>query len=251
MDSRQENIGSQFVTLTIDDQTVTGRAGQSVLEVARGAGIEIPTLCYLDGLSVHGGCRLCLIEIDGTARPVAACAQTALPGMVVRTQTKQLQADRRTVIEMLFAERNHICAVCVSNGHCELQAQAEKLGVNHVPWSYRYPALAVDNSHTRYRLDHNRCILCTRCVRVCDEVEGAHTIDILGRGIHSLIVHDLNTPWGESNTCTSCGKCVQVCPTGALSDKSTSVGEMQKKTDFLSYLQTMRTAHDSHRIAEA
>lgn len=251
MDSGQEQIESPFITLTIDDQTVTGRTGQSVLQVARAAGIEIPTLCYLEGLSVHGGCRLCMVEIEGAPRPVAACAQAALPGMRVKTQTIQLEADRRTVLEMLFAERNHVCAVCVSNGHCELQDQAARLGVNHVPWSYRYPALAVDNSHARYRLDHNRCILCTRCVRVCDEVEGAHTIDVLGRGIQSLIVHDLNSPWGESDTCTSCGKCVQVCPTGALSDKTTSVGEMQKKTEFLNYLQTMRTAHDSQRIAEA
>jgi bidirectional [NiFe] hydrogenase diaphorase subunit len=231
---------SATFSLVMNEQTVIAQVGQSLLEVARGAGIDIPTLCYLEGLSVHGGCRLCLVEIDGAARPVAACAQAAAPGMVVRTHTQQLVDDRRMVIEMLFAERNHVCSVCVSNGHCELQSHAQQTGVQHVPWSYRYPLLAVDNSHARYRMDHNRCILCTRCVRVCDEVEGAHTIDVLGRGIQSLIVHDLNTPWGESDTCTSCGKCVQVCPTGALSDKTTSVGEMQKNLGFLSYLQTMR-----------
>lgn len=238
-------------SLTINQQQVTARPGQSVLQAARAAGIEIPTLCYLEGLSVHGGCRLCLVEIDGFARPVAACAQAAAAGMVVQTSTPQLLDDRRMVLEMLFAERNHVCAVCVSNGHCELQSQAERHGVNHVPWSYRYPPLAVDNSHARYRLDHNRCILCTRCVRVCDEVEGAHTIDLLGRGIHSLIVHDLHTPWGESDTCTSCGKCVQVCPTGALSDKTTSVGEMQKRMEFLNYLQTMRTARQEAPAGES
>jgi bidirectional [NiFe] hydrogenase diaphorase subunit len=105
---------------------------------------------------------------------------------------------------------------------------------------YRYPRLGVDNSHDRFRMDHNRCILCMRCVRVCDEIEGAHTIDVMGRGIHAMIVRDLNTPWGESDTCTSCGKCVHVCPTGAMSEKGTSVAEMEKRRQFLPYLTVMR-----------
>ena len=92
------------------------------------------------------------------------------------------------IIEMLLRERNHICAVCVSNGHCELQAMAQKLGVTHVHLPYRYPAMEVDSSHDRFRLDHNRCILCTRCVRVCDEIEGAHTKDVKGRG-HQVAHH--------------------------------------------------------------
>lgn len=143
---------------------------------------------------------------------------------------------------MLFAERNHVCAVCVSNGHCELQAYAQQLGVTHVSLPYRYPRLSVDSTHERFRMDHNRCILCTRCVRVCDEIEGAHTIDVMGRGIEAMIVRDLNRPWGESDTCTSCGKCVHVCPTGAMSEKGTSVAEMEKRRQFLPYLTVMREA---------
>ena len=141
---------------------------------------------------------------------------------------------------MLFAERNHICSVCVSNGHCELQTMAQKLGVDHVHLPYRHPAVTVDSSHDRFRLDHNRCILCTRCIRVCAEVEGAFTKGVAGRGIASMITNDLNEPWGDSGTCTSCGKCVQVCPTGALVEKGTAAAEMEKRRQFLPYLAVMR-----------
>jgi bidirectional [NiFe] hydrogenase diaphorase subunit len=100
--------------------------------------------------------------------------------------------------------------------------------------------LTVDTSHHLYGIDHNRCILCTRCVRVCDEVEGAHTWDVMGRGINSRVVTDMNHPWGASLSCTSCGKCVQVCPTGALFKKGSAVAEMEKRHDFLEYIVTGR-----------
>ncbi len=140
------------------------------------------------------------------------------------------------ILELLFAERNHVCSVCVSNGHCELQALAQQLGVDHVRFPYVYPKLPVDASHSRFVLDQNRCILCTRCVRVCDEIEGAHTWDVMGRGANCLVITDLAQPWGESESCTSCGKCVHVCPTGALSEKGHSVAEMHKRRQFLPYL---------------
>ncbi|HND53462.1 MAG TPA: bidirectional hydrogenase complex protein HoxU [Pirellulaceae bacterium] len=229
-------------TMKIDGRDVTATLGQSILQVASEHGIAIPTLCYLEGLSVYGGCRLCVVEIEGQAKLAAACATAATDGMSVVTQSDSLRRYRQTIIEMLMAERNHVCAVCVSNGHCELQAYAQQLGVNHVSLPYRYPRLTVDSSHERFRMDHNRCILCTRCVRVCDEIEGAHTIDVMGRGINAMIVRDLNTPWGESDTCTSCGKCVHVCPTGALSERGTSVAEMEKRRQFLPYLKVMREA---------
>jgi bidirectional [NiFe] hydrogenase diaphorase subunit len=122
------------------------------------------------------------------------------------------------------------------NGHCELQAVAAQEGMDHVRFDYLCPDLPVDASHNRFGLDHNRCILCTRCVRVCDEVEGAHTKDVMGRGVNCLIVNDLNQPWGNSFSCTSCGKCVQVCPTGALFKKGVSVAEMEKRQDFLAWI---------------
>jgi bidirectional [NiFe] hydrogenase diaphorase subunit len=121
-----------------------------------------------------------------------------------------------------------------------LQWQAAVLGVDHVRYDYLHPDLPMDASHERFVLDHNRCILCTRCVRVCDEVEGAHTWDVMGRGVESRIIADFNQPWGTSQSCTSCGKCVQVCPTGALTKKGITVAEMEKKPDFLGWILTGR-----------
>jgi bidirectional [NiFe] hydrogenase diaphorase subunit len=164
--------------------------------------------------------------------------------MQVRTTSDRLLEYRRMILELLFAERNHICSVCVSNGHCELQSLAQALGVDHIRYPYIYPQLPVDASHNRFVIDHNRCILCTRCVRVCDEVEGAHTWDVIGRGGECMVITDLAQPWGEAQSCTSCGKCVHVCPTGALSEKGHSVAEMTKRRQFLPYLKIMRSDGD-------
>jgi len=125
-----------------------------------------------------------------------------------------------------------------------LQSMAQKLGITHVRFPYRYPGEEVDASHDRFVIDHNRCILCTRCVRVCDEIEGAHTWDLMGRGVEAKVITDLNQAWGSSETCTGCGKCVHVCPTGALSEKGRSVAEMEKRRNFLPYLTLMREEHE-------
>jgi bidirectional [NiFe] hydrogenase diaphorase subunit len=234
---------SESLTLQIDGKDVSCRSGQTILQVARENGIEIPTLCYLEGLSVWGGCRLCVVEVAGINKLLAACSTACAEGMVVSTNSPRLHNYRKMMIEMLFAERNHVCAVCVSNGHCELQATAQKLGVTHIHLPYRYPQMSVDSSHDRFRLDANRCILCTRCVRVCDEIEGAHTKDVKGRGIKSFIINDLDQPWDDSESCTACGKCVHVCPTGALTDKGTAVAEMDKRRQFLPYLTLMRESN--------
>ncbi len=224
------------VTLTINGETVGAQEGQSLLAVLREHKVEIPTLCHLDGLSERGGCRLCMVEIEGNNKLQAACVTTAQEGMVVQTHTDRLVEYRKMILELLFAERNHVCSVCVMNGNCELQWQAATVGMDHVRYDYLHPDLPMDASHERFVLDHNRCILCTRCVRVCDEVEGAHTWDLMGRGINSLVITDLHQPWGASDSCTSCGKCVQVCPTGALFAKGATVAEMRKKHDFLNWI---------------
>jgi bidirectional [NiFe] hydrogenase diaphorase subunit len=162
--------------------------------------------------------------------------------MEVTTESPRLREYRRMMIEMLFAEGNHICAVCVANGHCELQNKAVQLGVDHVRLPYMYPDQLVDASHERYAYDGNRCIKCTRCVRICEEYEGAQTWGMKGRGIKTEMITDLDEPWGDSMTCTSCGKCVQVCPTGALFLKGKSVTEMIKHREFLPYLAVMKKA---------
>jgi bidirectional [NiFe] hydrogenase diaphorase subunit len=228
-------------TLTIDGQEVSARSGQTILEVARENDINIPTLCHLEGLGSVGACRLCLVEIKGSNKLLPACVAHIHEGMDVSTDTERLRKHRRVILELLFAERNHICSVCVSNGHCELQALAQSQGLTHINLPYRNPALAVDASHERFTVDHNRCILCTRCVRVCAEIEGAHIWDVMGRGIDSIVITDLHDEWGSS-ACTRCGKCVQCCPTGALFDKSKIGSDHPKYPDFLPYLNLMREA---------
>jgi len=227
-------------TLEIDGKVVTGMAGDTIFNVAWENGIHIPRLCHVGGITDFGACRLCLVEIEGQKKLAAACMTRIEEGMVVRTDTERLQSHRRLLVELLFAERNHICSVCVMNGACELQDLASELGIDHVRLRYQFPTLTVDTSHERYGMDQNRCVLCMRCVRVCDQVEGAHTKDVMGRGTGSRIIHDLGEAWGDSETCTSCGKCVQVCPTGALFSKGKSVAEMRKDRGFLKYIMTAR-----------
>ena len=224
------------VTLTINDEMVSAPEGSSLLSVLQENGVQIPTLCHLGGLSERGGCRLCIVEVGEGRRLQASCVTAVTEGMLVYTHTEKLINYRKMLLELIFSERNHVCSSCVASGHCELQWQAAKVGMDHVRYDYLCPELQIDASHKQFVMDPNRCILCTRCVRICDEIEGAHVWDVANRGVNSRIISELNQPWGTSIDCTSCGKCVQVCPTGALSKKGSTVAEMEKHPDFLRWI---------------
>ncbi len=191
-----------IVTLTVNDKLVSAPANTTLLDTIKEQGIDVPTLCHLKGLSERGGCRLCVVEMVGSPRLFASCVTPVAEGMVVRTDSERLLKYRQMMVELLLAERNHVCAVCVQNGHCELQTLAAKLGVTSVRYDYISPDLPMDASHERYVMDHNRCVLCGRCNRVCDEVEGAHTLDMCRRGIQSRVIAGMNQPWGTSRSCT-------------------------------------------------
>lgn len=233
-------------TLTIDQKQVSAEEGTTLLTAAREAGIVIPTLCHLEGVYDLGACRMCLVELAGSPKLLPACTTCVAEGMDVRTDTERLRRYRRLLLELLFAERNHVCAACVSNGHCELQTMACCLGLDHVRYAYQWPQLQVDLTHSRFGMDHNRCILCARCVRACWHIEGAGTKNVSGRGSQARIITDLNQSWGTSETCTACGKCVEACPTGALFRRGATAGEMERDRSRLEFLVNAREKKQWH-----
>jgi formate dehydrogenase major subunit len=223
------------ITVTIDGKKCVGREGQTILQIARANDVYIPTLCYLEHLSPWGGCRVCIVEMVGSPKVVPACSTPAADGAQIVATSPRLQHLRRNTLEFLFSERNHICPFCAMNdGDCELQHQGYVHGIETIRYPYLYPSLPVDTSGRYFALDHNRCMLCTRCVRACDEMAGTHTLDISNRGGNNRVVIDLGATLGTSETCTLCGACVAACPTGALFDKPSA---------FRGKLNTCQTTH--------
>jgi bidirectional [NiFe] hydrogenase diaphorase subunit len=208
-----------LANLVIDGRAVTVPDGGTILDACRAAGIPLPALCHMDGLSEVASCRACLVELDGSDRRDPACATAARDGMRVATDTPGLRAHRRSVAEMLFAGGHHVCAFCPASGRCELQELGRLVGLDAVRPGPPVPWWPLDASRPRYALDPDRCILCTRCVRTCSEVERAHALGVGGHGLRSRIVTDGGS-WGESRACTDCGRCVAACPTGALFEKA-------------------------------
>ncbi len=217
-----------MVQITINGKQIEVPEGITVMRAAELAGIYIPRLCDHKELTPYGGCRLCIVEVQGVRVPIASCTLPVNNGMVVNTETEALKKSRRFVLSMLFSERNHFCPFCqVSGGDCELQNAAYYEEMTHWPIQPGWDSFPVDTSHPYFVLDNNRCILCRRCVRACAEMAGNFTLSVAERGAKSIIVADTNVPLGES-TCIKCGSCVQVCPTGAIIDR-TSAYQMHDK----------------------
>ena len=204
-----------MVNITINGRNITVPAGITVLQAARQEGIDIPTLCDHPALSAVGACRMCIVEIKGQRNLQTACTFPVSDGMEIETESAEVVKARTMVLKMLFSERNHFCPFCEMSGSCELQDMGYRIGIDHWAFSTYTKPYAVDATHPYYLMDHNRCILCGRCIRACGELVANHTLGLGQRGNESMISADANLPLGES-TCVSCGTCTQVCPTGAL-----------------------------------
>ncbi|SHJ75222.1 formate dehydrogenase (NADP) alpha subunit [Desulfofundulus thermosubterraneus DSM 16057] len=206
------------VTLTIDGRQVTVPAGTTVLDAARSAGIFIPTLCHDPELTPWGGCRLCVVEIEGMRNLPASCVTTATNGMVVHTASPAVVEARKTIIELLLANHPEDCLTCGRNGDCRLQDYAYLYGVREAGFvgeRHHYP-LEEDNPFIIR--DLNKCILCGKCVRACAEIQGKNVVDFAYRGFNTKITPAMDTSLSGSD-CVFCGNCVAVCPVGALQEK--------------------------------
>lgn len=211
-----------MVNLTIDGKNIEVKDGTTVLRAAQQAGIEIPTLCEHQELTPYGGCRLCLVEVEGARTLQPSCTMPVSDKMVVKTSTDRVKEARKFVLTLLFSERNHFCPFCQeTGGDCELQNAAYDEGMANWPLSPNFSTFGVDASGPYFILDNNRCILCRRCVRACGELVGNFTWGFEERGAKSYLVADYGVPLGESS-CVSCGTCLQICPTGALIDRQSA-----------------------------
>ena len=206
------------VNITIDGCQMQVEDNLTVLEAARQAGIEIPTLCYLKDLNKIGACRICLVEVQGARGLQASCSYPVSEGMVVRTNTKQVREARKATLELLLSTHKKNCLSCSRNTDCELQALAEQMGVGEVIYDEDEMDDEIDNLSTSIVRDSSKCILCRRCVAVCKNVQSVGAIDVAYRGIASKITPAFDKSLADSN-CVNCGQCVAVCPVGALSIK--------------------------------
>jgi len=215
------SIANTLVTLEIDGKPITVPSGTSVMRAAVEAGVQVPKLCATDNMEAFGSCRLCLVEIEGRRGTPASCTTPAEPGMKVRTQTPKLAKLRRGVMELYISDHPLDCLTCAANGDCELQDMAGVVGLREVRYGYdgaNHLQAAKDESNPYFTFDPAKCIVCSRCVRACEEVQGTFALTIEGRGFESKVAAG-NHNFLDSE-CVSCGACVQACPTATLVEKS-------------------------------
>ena len=204
---------SEEQRFTLDGREIAAPAGATILEAADAAGIYIPRLCHKPGLEPFGACRLCTVTVNG--RPVAACTYPAAEGLVVESETPELNAHRRALLEMLFVEGNHFCMTCEKSGNCELQAQAYRFGILAPRYELLFPKRAVDASHPDILIDHNRCILCARCVRASRDLDRKAVFGFVGRGPRKRIAVSSGARLRDTDADVT-DQALDVCPVGAL-----------------------------------
>jgi len=217
------------IDLTVNGKMISAQAGMTVLEAALAAGIYIPTLCYYPDLKPYGGCRVCIVEIEGLRGLPTSCTTPVAQGMQVHTESEAIKQVRKTVVELLIADHPADCLTCAADQHCELQKVAAYLGMREIRLPKKAPAFEVDSSNPFFDLDRNKCILCSRCTRACNEITCVGAIEMANRGYATKVATFQDGLLFDS-ICRSCGECVARCPVGALAPKKSIAATSEIQT---------------------
>lgn len=207
-----------MITFFMNEKEITVEEGTFILEAARENKIDIPTLCYDENLSSFGGCRLCVVEVEGSKKLVASCSTKVKEGMVVHTESEKVVKARRDILDLLLSNHPKDCLTCEKAGNCDLQNYAYRYGVREPSFTGEKKNYPIESLNPVMERDQNKCILCGKCVRVCKEVQITNAIDFIGRGFNSKIGTAFDKPIDYEN-CRLCGQCISVCPTGAITNK--------------------------------
>jgi iron-only hydrogenase group A len=207
------------MNIEVNMKSIDANEGETILAACRRAGIGIPTLCYLEGLSPSGACRMCIVEVEGMPGLIPACSYPVANGMKVKTHSARVLSARRTIVELLLSNHPDDCLYCVRSGKCDLQKLAEELGIRQRHYQGERTRREKDVSSPSITRDPDKCVLCGKCIRVCEEVQGVSAIDFVNRGAKTTVGTAFGTGLNVSS-CVNCGQCILVCPTGALSEHS-------------------------------
>lgn len=225
----------KLVNLTIDGHQVSVPQGVTILEAAKKAGIDIPTLCFLKDINEVGDCRICLVEVEGRRGFATSCIQKAEEGMIVHTNTPSVLEARKVVLDLIISNHKVECLTCTRSGNCELQELAKQFNINEIQFQGEQKEHEIDDKSPSIVRDFSKCVLCRRCVATCKKIQGVGAIDTINRGFESCIATVGNKSLNDVN-CTFCGQCIQNCPTGALHEKDSTSEVWRKLKDENTYV---------------